>query len=82
MRIKLHNSIGKTTLNSYLLDNEIVIGSYNGCLLVRYRIDDWHCFLSFSPEKKELKEWSGFGEKSKSPDPDWWKRFNWKEMSA
>ncbi len=68
----------------FILDNKTPIYlSSDNCLKLCYQINDWHFFLSFSPETKEFVESTGFGINRKFRNPKWWKdsRYEWKEMS-
>ncbi len=67
----------------FLLDEKVLLSSYNNYIDLCYRIDDWHFFLSFSTETKKFEEMRGFGRDDKTSVPDWWKDpiWHWKEMS-
>lgn len=88
MRIKLHNSLGKTDegFHSHFYFNKIMYLYFNMySLKFTYDVDDSLFFLHFSPKTKEFSEGLGFGIQTKeTPSRRKWKdsRWNWEEMSG
>ncbi len=66
----------------FLFDEKIILSYIDNYLNLRYRINDWYLFLTFSPETKKFVKCLGFGRDNKISGPYWWKdpRYDWKEM--
>ncbi len=82
MKIKLHNSLSKKFDSHFIIfDDKMFLHFSCNDLWLYYRINDCSCFLRFSPATKEFKEGTGFGRNDKEDTPNFWKVWNWKEMS-
>lgn len=81
MKIKLHNSLAKINKKHslFLFDEKLLVrtsGSYY--LFLTYNMDDKSYSLYFYPETKKFEE---FRKNEKKSNPEWWKIYEWKEMS-
>ncbi len=87
MKIKLHNSLGKSLYNNgqlrFIFDEKSLIYLYENRMNIAYRIDDNYFFLKFSCDTRKFEEGRGFGKEDRTSHPNWWKdsSYQWKEMS-
>ncbi len=87
MKIKLHNSMGKSNNTfglKFLFNDKILIylSLNNNYLHLYHRIYDRYSFLIFYLDTNELEEGYGFEVHDNESTLNWWKKsiYNWKDI--